>query len=108
MITMRERRAVREAMRAVERAAPAKKLVGAPHCRSHVIKVGMEQAMFTDEAAILQAAATLAAVVHTVRSAEATSGNRRYTDSPVDALINVLREMEAKKIIAPGLVGTKS
>jgi hypothetical protein len=63
--------------------------------------------MFTDEAAILQAAATLAAVVHTVRSGEATSGNRRYTDSPVDTLINVLREMEAKKIIAPGLAPAK-
>jgi hypothetical protein len=76
-------------------------------CPSDVRKEGMEQTMFTDEAAILHAAATLAAVVHTVRSAETRSGNARYTDSPVDTLINVLREMEDKKIIAPGLAPTR-
>lgn len=60
--------------------------------------------MFKDEAAILQAAATLAAAHHTIKSAESQAGGTRYTDSPTDALINVLREMEAKKLIGPGQV----
>ncbi len=58
--------------------------------------------MFTDPGAILQAAAILAAPQHTLNSA-AARGMQRYTDSSIDVLINILREMEAKKLIPAGL-----
>ena len=57
--------------------------------------------MFSDQGAILQAAAVLAAAQHTMTAA-ATRGAHRYTDSPVDVLLNILREMEAKHLIPDG------
>lgn len=60
--------------------------------------------MFTNEAAILQAAATLAAAHHTLKTEDLRTNRAPYTDSPTDALLNVLREMESKKLIGPGLV----
>ena len=56
--------------------------------------------MFRDEAAILKAAATLAAARF---SQLATTREQQATESPVDVLINILREMEVKKLIPPDL-----
>jgi hypothetical protein len=61
--------------------------------------------MFTHEGDILQAAATLAAAHY---SSNATQGRgpsaaRAPTDTSVDVLINILREMERKQLIPPGL-----
>lgn len=58
--------------------------------------------MFNDEAAILRAAAALAALQHAMNAGSVSAG-RRYTDSSVDVLINILREMEAEKLIPLGL-----
>jgi len=64
--------------------------------------------MFTDEAAILQAAATLAVAQYHQNVAAAGTGPRptAYTDSCVDVLINVLRQMEQKALIPNGLAPT--
>jgi hypothetical protein len=58
--------------------------------------------MFQDEAAILTAAATLAAARFS--QLEVTSQEPHSGESPVDVLINILREMETKKLIASNLV----
>jgi hypothetical protein len=61
--------------------------------------------VFKEETAILQAAAVLAASQHALNVAAAREGGTRtYTESSVDVLINILREMEQKKLIAAGLV----
>ena len=57
--------------------------------------------MFRDEAAILKAAATLAAARFSQLAA--TTREQQATESPVDVLINILREMEVKKLIPPDL-----
>lgn len=62
--------------------------------------------MFNDEGAILRAAAALAAAQHELNTS-AVHNNARprpYTNSPVDVLVNLLREMEQKKLVPPGLV----
>jgi hypothetical protein len=59
--------------------------------------------VFKEESAILQAAAALAAAQHQTNASSARSGTR-YTDSSVDVLINILREVENKKLIPAGLV----
>jgi hypothetical protein len=53
--------------------------------------------MFTDKAAILQAAATLAAAEQTI-SGQDRMGRR----SPVERLIGILTEMEKRGLIPPG------
>jgi hypothetical protein len=59
--------------------------------------------MFNDAGAILHAAATLAASQHATNVGASRAG-QRYTDSSVDVLINILREMESKRLIPAGLV----
>lgn len=58
--------------------------------------------MFQDEAAILTAAAALAAARFSQMAA--TSREQHARESPVDVLINILREMETKSLIPPNLV----
>ena len=58
--------------------------------------------MFKDEGSILQAAAILAATQHATNVKEAPH-DKPYRDSSVDVLLNILREMERKKLIPPGL-----
>jgi hypothetical protein len=58
--------------------------------------------MFGDEGAILTAAATLAAARFTQLAA--TSRDQHVRESPVDVLMNILREMETKKLIPPNLL----
>jgi hypothetical protein len=57
--------------------------------------------MFRDEAAILTAAATLAAARFSQLAG--TTREQQARESPVDVLINLLREMESKKLIPPNL-----
>ena len=57
--------------------------------------------MFNEEGAILHAAAVLAASQHALNISGARGG-QRYTDSSVDVLINILREMEEKQLIPAG------
>jgi hypothetical protein len=64
--------------------------------------------MFKDEAAILQAAATLAAAQHTasaIRESASTSafGRAFAQPTPVDRLVKILREMESGGLILAGL-----
>lgn len=65
------------------------------------IKGDGRQPMFRDEAAILKAAATLAAARFSQLAA--TTREAQARESPVDVLINILREMESKKLIPPNL-----
>jgi hypothetical protein len=60
--------------------------------------------MLTDEATIMHTAAVLAAAQYAANKAAADGGmTPSFRDSPVDVLINVLREMEEKRLIDPGL-----
>ncbi len=59
------------------------------------------QPMFRDEAAILTVAATLAAARFSQLAA--SSREQQARESPIDVLINILREMESKKLIPPNL-----
>jgi hypothetical protein len=59
--------------------------------------------MLTDEATIMRVAATLAAAQYSSNTNAARSGMApSFNDSTVDVLINILREMERKKLIGPG------
>ena len=57
--------------------------------------------MFMDEAAILQAAATLAAAKHTDAGAIARATGDSSRKDPVDRLLIVLASMAKKGLIAP-------
>jgi hypothetical protein len=62
--------------------------------------------MFKDEAAILQAAATLAAASHTVSALRESETSRRtgfFRVDIVDRLGQVLRKMESNGLIPTGL-----
>ncbi len=53
----------------------------------------------------MHAAAVLAAAQYSMNAAAAHNGIApSFNDSAVDVLINILREMEQKKLIGPGLV----
>ena len=61
--------------------------------------------MLTDEATVMNMAVALAAAQYSASKTAALSGVApSFTDSAVDVLINVLREMEQKKLIEPGFV----
>ena len=61
--------------------------------------------MLTDEATIMHAAAVLAAAQYSVNKTAAHSGAApSFNDSAVDVLINILKEMEQKRLIGPGLL----
>lgn len=63
--------------------------------------------MMTDEATVMNVAAVLAAAQYTMGMTAALSGvGPRSKDSSVDVLINILREMEQKKLIRPGFAPT--
>jgi hypothetical protein len=59
--------------------------------------------MLTDEATIMHTAAVLAAAQYSANKAAADGGaTPSFRDSAVDVLINVLPEMEEKRLIGPG------
>lgn len=60
-----------------------------------------------DEATVMHVAAVLAAAQYTMNTTAALSGAVPSSkDSSVDVLINILREMEQKKLIEPGFAPT--